>query len=328
MAVPITFDQPPNTANLQGRSVLVTGAASGIGLACATKIAESGAYVTISDLQEQAGHELVHDLSSKGYKVQFVVCDVTSYQAQVEMFQKAVEFGNGKIDIVIPSAGIVAEKNLFDMVPEEAPTLHSPSPPEPGFSGANVNLHAVYNTCYLAMHYFRLRRDGADTFKPNIVFVASLAGYVGFPSSSTYSLSKFGIRGLFYGIRDRASRSVPPVRINLVAPWYVDTAMTRKPEFVQSEAGFLLQVMGCAPMERVVDAVVRFSAEESLHGRVAGIFPHVNEDLGDDIVGGYGGIVLQKHMTIVTKEVVKFMAEAEMRGDFLSVFSQYNLLRI
>lgn len=298
--------------------MLVTGAASGIGLACATTIAEAGALVTISDVLEEAGQAVVQDLVSKGHKVQFVKCDVTSYRAQAEMFQKAVQFGQGKIDVVIPNAGVIAEKNLFDMVPKSVPTVDDPPPPEPGFLGATVNLHGVYNTCYLAMHYFRLPRDPADNFKPSIVLVSSLAGYVGYPSSSTYSLSKFGVRGLFYGIRDRATRSSPPIRVNLVAPWYIETAMTQHPEFLQSEAGLLLSIMGFAPMDRVVDAVLRFSADESLHGRAAGIFPLANEDLRDDLEGSYSGQVLQKHMSDVMQKVVKGMAEMEAKANALA----------
>ncbi|KAH7340043.1 hypothetical protein BKA66DRAFT_45611 [Pyrenochaeta sp. MPI-SDFR-AT-0127] len=316
-ATPITFSQPPDTSNLRGRSVLITGAAGGIGLACATAIAQAGALVTISDVQEEAGQRVAQDLVSQGHRVQFVKCDVTSYHSQVEMFQKAVHFGNGRIDVVIPNAGIIAEKNLFDMVPESVPTADSPPPPEPGFSGVAVNLHGVYNTCYLAMHYFRLPRNTSETFKPSIVLVASLAGYVGYPSSSTYSISKFGVRGLFYGIRDRATQSSPRVRVNLVAPWYIETAMTQQPGFLQSEAGVLLNIMGFAPMERVVDAVVRFSTDENLHGRAAGIFPLANEDLGDDLDGSYSGQVLQKHMSDVMQKVVKAMAEMEAKANVL-----------
>lgn len=309
MAVPISFDQPLDTTSLRGRSVLVTGAASGIGLACATKLAEAGAFVTFSDLQEQTGHALVENLSSKGHNVQFVTCDVTSYEAQVDMFQKAVKFGGGRIDIVIPNAGIVAEKNLFDMVPEQIPTVNSPPPLEPGFTGVNVNLHAVYNTCYLAMHYFRLPRATDDAFKPAIILIGSLASYVGYPSSSTYSMSKFGVRGLFYSIRDRATRCVPPVRVNLLAPWYIETAMTRRPEFLRSEAGALLQMMGFAPMESVVKVVMRFTADERLGGRAAGVFPLGIEDLGDDLEGGYAGKALQPHMADIMQKVAKKMAE-------------------
>ncbi|KAH4180085.1 hypothetical protein HBI95_158730 [Parastagonospora nodorum] len=290
--IPITFNDPQlDVSSLRGRSVLVTGGAAGIGLACARKIAEAGALVTISDLNEASGQAAAKDLSSAGLGVQFVHCDVRSYAAQVEMYKRAITFGGGRIDLVIPNAGIMSEENLFDMASA-----------------------TVYNTCYLAMHYFRLPRDASDTYKPSIVLISSLAGYVGYPSSSTYSISKFGVRGLFYGIRDRASRETPAVRINLVAPWYIETAMTQNTAFRTSEAGQLLDIIGFAPMDRVVAAVLQFAANEQLHGRAAGVFPTENEDLGDDLEGIYGGMVLQKHMQNVMVKVVRAMTAAAELG--------------
>jgi 5'-hydroxyaverantin dehydrogenase len=233
------------------------------------------------------------------------------------MFQSAIRFGGGKIDVVMPNAGVMSEQNVFDMSLGTTPSLDGPPPPEPGFLGCDVNLHSVYNTCYLATHYFRLPR-GADTYKPSIILLASLAGYVGYPSSSTYSMSKFGVRGLFYGIRDRATRETPAVRVNLVAPWFIETPMTASEDFKASEAGILLGAMGFAPMDRVVAAVLQFAADERLHGRAAGIFPLANEDLGDDLEGAYSGMVLQKHMKDVMVKVVKTMQEAEAQKNELS----------
>jgi 5'-hydroxyaverantin dehydrogenase len=312
MATHILFNEPQlDVSSLKGRSVLITGGAAGIGLSCATKIAEAGALVTISDLNQANGEKAARQLSSAGLSVQFVQCDVRSYSAQVEMYKQAITFGGGKIDIVMPNAGVVAETNLFDMAAETAPSLDGPPPPEPAYSGCNINLEAVYNTCFLAMHYFRLGRDAADTYKPSIVLISSLAGYVGYPSSSTYSMSKFGVRGLFYGIRDRASRESPAVRINLVAPWYIETAMTADETFRSSEAGLLMQIIGFAPIERVVAAVLQFAANDQLHGRAAGVFPMANEDLEDDLEGMFGGRVVQKHMKDVMVKVAKAMAEQE-----------------
>jgi 5'-hydroxyaverantin dehydrogenase len=234
------------------------------------------------------------------------------------MFQQAIAFGGGKIDIVIPNAGVVAEQNLFDMVPEGTPSLVGPPPPEPAYTGCAITLQAVYNTCYLAMHYFRLPRDSADTYKPSILLIASLAGYVGFPYSSTYSTSKFGVRGLFYGIRDRALQETPPVRVNLIAPWYIDTPMVRNLPALKGDLGFLIDVMGYAPMDRVISAVLHFCANDNLHGRAAGIFPMGNEDLGDDLEGAYAGNVLQKHMNDATAKLTKAMLAMEAQKNELS----------
>jgi 5'-hydroxyaverantin dehydrogenase len=299
MATAISFSDSLDTSNLKDRSVLITGAASGIGLACAIKMAEAGAIVTMADLQDTAG-AAIEELRARGLRAQFVQCDVTSYEAQASMFQSAIQFGNGQIDVVVPNAGILAEKNVFDMVPATLPNPGDAPPPPPSFACLSVNLHAVYNTCYLALHHFRLPRRAATTFKPSIVLIASLAAYIGYPYSTTYSMSKFGVRGLFYSLRERAMHS--SIRINLVAPWFVDTAITKQADFLQDN-GAVLGIVGYAAMDRVVDAVMRFSSIQDLCGRSVGIFPRGSEDVHDDLEGGYGGAVVGKHMHEI-KEVV------------------------
>ncbi|KAI4679636.1 uncharacterized protein J4E84_008158 [Alternaria hordeiaustralica] len=303
MATPIDFNSLLDTSNLKDRSVLITGAASGIGLACAMKMAEAGAIVTMADLHDTAGG-VIQDLITRGLRVQFVQCDVTSYEDQASMFQSAIIFGDGQIDIVIPNAGILAEKNLFDMVPATLPNPGDTPPPPPSFACVSVNLEAVYNTCYLALHHFRLPRAAATTFKPSIVLIASLAAYIGYPYSTTYSMSKFGVRGLLYSLRERAMHS--SIRINLVAPWYVDTGIAKQPDFVEDN-GAVLNIIGFVSMDRVVDAVVRFASVQELCGRSVGIFPKGSEDLLDDLEGGYGGAIVSKHMREVQAVVVQEM---------------------
>ncbi|KAI4675635.1 uncharacterized protein J4E88_007669 [Alternaria novae-zelandiae] len=303
MATPIDFNSVLDTSNLKDRSVLITGAASGIGLACAIKMAEAGAIVTMADLHDTAGG-VIQDLTTRGLRVQFVQCDVASYEDQASMFQSAIIFGDGQIDIVIPNAGILAEKNLFDMVPATLPNPGDTPPAPPSFACVSVNLEAVYNTCYLALHHFRLPRAAATTFKPSIVLIASLAAYIGYPYSTTYSMSKFGVRGLLYSLRERAMHS--SIRINLVAPWYVDTGIAKQADFVEDN-GAVLNIIGFVSMDRVVDAVVRFASVQELCGRSVGIFPKGSEDLLDDLEGGYGGAIVSKHMREVQAVVVQEM---------------------
>ncbi|KAL5115351.1 hypothetical protein ACEQ8H_006727 [Pleosporales sp. CAS-2024a] len=324
METPVTYnDSQLDFSSLRGRSVLITGGASGIGLACAKKLAESGALLTLSDLNEVSGQAAVQELSSAGHAVQFVQCDVRSYTSLVGLFKRAISFGGGKIDVVIPNAGVIAEGNLFDIASETMPSLDGPPPPEPGYVGCDINLHAVYNTCYLAMHYFRLPRE-TNGYKPSIVLISSVAGYVGYPSSSTYSMSKFGVRGLFYGIRDQTTRGTPAIRVNLVAPWFIETALTTTPTFRASEAAMLSNLIGFAPMDRVVTAVLQFAANQQLHGRAAGVFPTANVDLGDDLEGAYSGVVLHKHMKDVMDKVVKAMAAAETEKNELEKTDRVN----
>jgi 5'-hydroxyaverantin dehydrogenase len=62
MSAHIKFDQPQlDISNLENRSILITGGASGIGLACATELAKAGALITISDIQEATGQAAARD---------------------------------------------------------------------------------------------------------------------------------------------------------------------------------------------------------------------------------------------------------------------------
>ncbi len=109
-------------------------------------------------------------------------------------------------------------------------------------------------------------------------------------------MSKFGAHGLFYGTRDRAATAVPPVRVNLVVPWFIPTAMTAEEEFVCSEAGVMMKAAGTAQLDGVVQAMMHFSADQTAHGRAAGIFLQGVQDLEDDLEGGFAGQKMQRGM--------------------------------
>ncbi|PSN74694.1 NAD(P)-binding protein [Corynespora cassiicola Philippines] len=289
--VPITpkaqFNQEFDASSLKGRSVLITGGASGIGLASATTIAATGAFVTIADVQEEAGTAIAKDLASKGLKVQFIRCDVADYESQVAVFKSAIAFGGGKLDVVIPSAGVIGDVNLVTMATASEPNIDS-SPPEPGFRAVDINLKAVYNTCFLAIHYFQLPRPEDDHFKKGIVLIGSVASYLGYKQNTTYSISKFGLRGLLYSIREAASNI--GIRVNLVAPWFVKTPLISDAATAQ-----LLALLGHTSVESVVGAIVKMSADQSIYGRAAMVKENGETvDLGDDLWDGYGGVETQK----------------------------------
>jgi 5'-hydroxyaverantin dehydrogenase len=96
------------------------------------------------------------------------------------------------------------------------------------------------------------------------------------------------------------------IRLNLVAPWFVDTGITKQDDFV-ADNGAVLGIVGYASMDRVVDAVMRFSSTQNLCGRSVGIFPRGNEDIHDDLEGGFGGAVVGKHMREIKAVVAQDM---------------------
>jgi NAD(P)-dependent dehydrogenase (short-subunit alcohol dehydrogenase family) len=101
---------------LEGRTALVTGAASGIGKATALRLAEEGAAVLITDIQDEAGEKTVQELASSGFRAAFHRHDVTSESDWEAACAKAVdEFGG--LDILVNNAG------MGDIKPIEETTL-------------------------------------------------------------------------------------------------------------------------------------------------------------------------------------------------------------
>ncbi|KAL5044325.1 hypothetical protein BDW71DRAFT_209330 [Aspergillus fruticulosus] len=104
---------PPST--IRGLSVLITGGASGLGLSAASYLAASGAVVTIADIQD--GTAIATELSSQGYSVQFVHCDITDWESQVKAFQAALALSPTQtLDAIAAFAGADKTRHLVDHV--------------------------------------------------------------------------------------------------------------------------------------------------------------------------------------------------------------------
>jgi 3-oxoacyl-[acyl-carrier protein] reductase len=196
------------TAPLAGKVALVTGAARGIGAAIARTLARDGATVIGADVPQLA-NELRHVISAVGGSE--LLLDVTAVDAPQRIAAHAKEQYGG-LDIVVHNAGITRDKRLANMRTDTWDAV------------LDVNLRAPER---ITAHLLEsgVLRDGAT-----VVGVASISGIAGNNGQTNYATSKAGVIGLVQAY-------APRIRINAVAPGFIETQMTAKVPLMLREAG-------------------------------------------------------------------------------------------
>ena len=196
---------------IQGKTALVTGGASGLGLATATALADAGARVVVADLPgaDQSGIEAV---KGSGAEIQFVGTDVTD-EAQV---QAAVDAANaeGTLAVVVNCAGIA---NGIKTAGSKGPF------PLGDFQKViNVNLVGTFNVIRLSAQAMLANEpDGEE--RGVIVNTASVAAFEGQMGQAAYSASKAGVVGMTLPIARDLSKSL--IRVATIAPGTFETPM-------------------------------------------------------------------------------------------------------
>ena len=104
--------------DINGKRVLITGAAGGIGRALTTKLAHAGAQIVLWDIDAEALAQFQAQLDETGYAADIYVCDLTSRE-EVSAVARRTLAQSGPVDILINNAGVVSGKNLLDMSDEE-----------------------------------------------------------------------------------------------------------------------------------------------------------------------------------------------------------------
>lgn len=256
---------------------------------------QPGTAVIIADLNSEGGEALAKTLNEGDCAAKFVQVDVTNWISVTELFRTALTWlrtldKNRTIDHIVCSAGVESEE--MDLAPENPDSFldRSAATRPPKSLSINVSILGSLYTVSAAMKYgMGLHLPNAERGDKSITLLSSLAGYTGMSRRSDYTASKWGVRGLFRSLIDDAQSTTCPVRVNLIAPYFVMTPllMHRVP---------LLQSLGIkfATVEDVQEAVVRFMSDKSVHGRAVGIWQGGPVDLGDDLGGDFGSVAIRK----------------------------------
>jgi NAD(P)-dependent dehydrogenase (short-subunit alcohol dehydrogenase family) len=191
---------------LEGKTVLVTGAASGLGREITTRAASEGAFVVAADVDSEGGEGTVAAVDGDGPGgAVFHELDVTDGEAFHDLVDAtAEEYG---LDGIVNNAGTAHPAALAEDV--------SPSAFE---HVIDVNVRGVWHGCQAALPHLKANDDGGA-----VINVASLAAVLGMPRQSVYSLSKGAVLNFTRAVAAEAGPD--GVRANALCPGIVDTPM-------------------------------------------------------------------------------------------------------
>lgn len=194
-------------AGVGSKSVLVTGAASGIGRATAALFAQEGARLVLSDVDRAGLDRTVDELRGKGATVEGVEGDVADQEAVKGMVGRAVD-SYGRLDVAVANAGIIPFGDVLETTPEQWDRVMA------------VDGRGMFLTCKHAIETMVPNRAGS------IVCVSSISGVTGQAGQAAYGPAKFVASGLS---KHLAVEWAPEnIRVNAVAPGTVRTERVRE----------------------------------------------------------------------------------------------------
>ena len=211
--------------DLSGRVAIVTGGATGLGLAITRCLISAGAKVCVVSRKEPEGV-----LSEFKDKAAFYAFDITDTDGAKDLVDRIIS-DQGRIDILINNAGNHCKKFIWDMTVEEYQSV------------LNVHLVGAFALTKAVVPYLKEQGWG------RIVFQASMTSYIGQPQVSGYSTSKAGILGLIHTLT--AELAQYGVTVNAIAPGWIETPMFH--QATDNDPPRLNKILGRIPAGAVGD---------------------------------------------------------------------------
>ncbi|WP_163575225.1 SDR family NAD(P)-dependent oxidoreductase [Halomonas faecis] len=190
---------------VEGKVIIITGGASGIGLASAQRCLAEGARVVIADIEDSVGAERASELDVRyPGRCRFEPCDVTE-TAQVDRLFEETVTAFGRVDAVFNNAGIGGIAPTDEVSDEEYLEV------------IDINLNGVFRVARAALRVMYRQGQGS------IVNCASILGVFGQSQTAAYTAAKGGVVNL---TRTLAIEAAPKgVRVNAIGPGYIDTPL-------------------------------------------------------------------------------------------------------
>jgi NAD(P)-dependent dehydrogenase (short-subunit alcohol dehydrogenase family) len=213
---------------LEGHVVVITGAAQGIGEACARRLVRDGAAVALWDVADAAGQRLADELNAGGAQALYLHCNVAS-KAEVDAALAATLARFGQVDGLVNNAGIFKAAPFLDITEADWDAV------------IDVNLKGSFLVGQAVAREMVKRQRGA------IVNMSSVNGTLAIPSIASYNASKGAINQLTRVMA--LSMADQGVRVNAVAPGTIATELAKSAVLTSDEAKS--RIMSRTPMKRL-----------------------------------------------------------------------------
>ena len=218
----------PVQFHFEGQVAVVTGAAQGIGAACAERLAQDGAAVALWDLDETRGKALVRTIEARGQRAIYLNCNVAS-SAEVNAAVRATLKAFGRIDALINNAGIFKAANFLDITEADWDAV------------IDVNLKGAFLVAQAVARSMAANGGGG------IVHMSSVNALMAIPSIASYNVSKGGInqltRVMALALADHG------IRVNAVGPGTIATELAKNAVLGSEEAK--QRILSRTPMKRL-----------------------------------------------------------------------------